>query len=90
MKHTTKIRVLPLNESTCIQMFPVISGENIRCRLGIYLGHVSHRARFEKGATWIVSKITSNANGAIWFDCKVLTTNTSRKNPKKLHLLATA
>ena len=41
MKYTTKIKVLPLNESTCIQMFPVISGENIRCRLRIYLGHVS-------------------------------------------------
>ena len=41
MKHTTKIKVLPLNESTCIQMFPVISGENIRCHLGIYPGHVS-------------------------------------------------
>lgn len=41
MKHTTKIKVLPLNGSTCIQMFLVISGENIRCRLRIYLGHVS-------------------------------------------------
>lgn len=41
MKHTTKIKVLPLNECTCIQMFPVISGENIRCHLRIYLGHVS-------------------------------------------------
>lgn len=90
MKHTTKIKVLPLNESTCIQMFPVISGENIRCHLGIYPGHVSPscvlkgvlHGSFPKSRPMQMEPSGSIAR--LFFYHKFF-----KKNPEKIHLLAT-
>lgn len=89
MKHTTKIEVLPLNESTCIQMFPVISGENIRCRLRIYLGHVSPSCVLKgvlHGSFPKSRLMQMGPSGSIAKFCHEF----FEKNLKKIHLLATS
>lgn len=90
MKHTTKIKVLPLNGSTCIQMFLVISGENIRCRLRIYLGHVSPSCGLKGVLHGSFPKSRPMQMGPSGWIAKFLPQIHQEKIRKKIHLLATA